>query len=144
MYYKFTNTYVRKIINLSGFLGLKFSQWLYGISIPHQTKIGAGLYLSHHGPIVINGGAVIGGNCNIGPMVVIGIGRRKGSFGNPIIGDRVWIGPGAKIFGPITIGNDVAIGANAVVNFDVSDKAVVVSPKSEIINYNSSRDYISF
>jgi serine O-acetyltransferase len=142
-YYKFSHFVLRKIVNFFGFLGLKFSQWLYGISIPHNTKIGEGLFLSHNGPIVINGSVELGANCNIGPMVVIGVGRHKGIFGCPKLGDRVWIGPGAKIFGPITIGNDVAIGANAVINFDAPDSAVVVAPKSEIINYNSSKDYIS-
>jgi serine O-acetyltransferase len=131
-----------RLSNLSGFLGLKFSQLLYGISIPHTTQIGKGLFLSHNGPIIINPKSIIGNNCNIGPMVVIGTGKKNGFWGVPKIGDQVWIGPGAKIFGDITIGNNVAIGANAVVNSDIPDNAVVGGIPAKIINYNGSSEYI--
>ena len=50
--------------------------------------------------------------------------------------------PGAKIFGKITIGDNVAIGANAVVNKDIPDNAVVGGIPATIINFNSSVDFI--
>ena len=53
--------------------------------------------------------------------------------GAPTIGDNVYIGPGAKIFGAIHIGNNVRIGANCVVFEDVPDNATVVLPKPRII-----------
>jgi len=49
--------------------------------------------------------------------------------------------PGAKIFGPITIGNDVAIGANAVVTKDLPDNAVAVGIPARIISYEGSKDF---
>lgn len=56
-----------------------------------------------------------------------------GGGGAPTIGDNVYIGPGAKIFGAIHIGNNVRIGANCVVFEDVPDNATVVLPKPRII-----------
>ena len=55
--------------------------------------------------------------------------------GAPTIGDNCIIYPGAKIFGKITIGNNVVIGANAVVNKDVPDNAIVAGVPARIIRY---------
>ena len=54
----------------------------------------------------------------------------------------MYIAPGAKIIGGIKIGNNVAIGANAVVVKDLPDNAVAVGIPAEIISYNSSEDFI--
>lgn len=59
-----------------------------------------------------------------------------------MIGENVYIGPGAKVFGKITIGNNVAIGANAVVTKDVPDNAVVAGIPSKILNMNGSKEII--
>jgi serine O-acetyltransferase len=75
---------------------------------------GPGLSL-HFYSIGINGYAKIGANCRISPGV--NIGEKAGGAGlAPKIGDNVYIGPGAKLFGDITIADGIAIGANAVVN----------------------------
>ena len=75
---------------------------------------GPGLSL-HFLLVGINGNAKIGANCRIHPGV--NIGEKGGGSGlAPTIGDNVYIGPGAKIFGDITIADGIAIGANAVVN----------------------------
>lgn len=58
----------------------------------------------------------------------------------PIIGDYVTIFPGAKIFGGIKIGNHVTIGANAVVNCDIPDYAVVVGIPAKIVKYNKIKN----
>jgi serine O-acetyltransferase len=91
-----------------------------GFSIPPNT-FGPGLAIVHYGPIVVSGNARIGANCRTHVCVNIG-----GSGGlvdvetarglAPVIGDNVYIGPGAKIFGPVRIADRCAIGANAVVN----------------------------
>jgi serine O-acetyltransferase len=85
-----------------------------GFSIPPNT-FGPGLSIAHRGTIVVNGGARIGANCRIHVCVNIGTEAGK-SDSAPIIGDNCYIGPGAKIFGPIEIGSGSVIGANAVVN----------------------------
>lgn len=113
------------------------------ITIASVGEIGKGLYLQHYGPIFL-GAKKIGENCNIGNSTMIGFGRLKGKPGNPEIGNRVFIGPGAKIFGPVKIGNDVAIGANAVVTEDVPDRALVGGIPARIINFHGSFAYIKY
>jgi serine O-acetyltransferase len=61
----------------------------------------------------------------------------------PVIGDNVYIGPGAKIIGRVNMGSGVAIGANAVVTKDVPDNAVVVGVPAKVISYNGSKGYIN-
>ena len=135
---------IGKLFAILSFFQLKFMQLFFGFSIPEGTKIGRGIFISHLGTIIINSEVIIGENCNLGPMIVIGWGSKKGTFGCPIIGDRVWIGPGAKIFGPIVIGDDVAIGANAVVNFDVPNNCTVVGNPGRIIEDKGSYNYIKY
>lgn len=115
----------------------------YGIEIHAGTKIGKGFYIGHWGGIVINPKAVIGENCNISQGVTIGIINSGEKAGVPTIGDRVYIGPGAKIIGNIKIGNDVAIGANAVVVSDVPDGVTVGGIPAKIISQNNSSAYIN-
>ncbi len=85
-----------------------------GFSIPLNV-FEEGLSIAHIGTIVVNSGAHIGKNCRIHIDVNIGT-KAGGATEAPTIGNNCYIGPGAKIFGKIVIGNNVAIGANAVVN----------------------------
>lgn len=85
-----------------------------GFTIPINT-FGPGLSIAHPGTIVINSGAKIGANCRLHVCVNIGTEAGKGSEA-PTIGDNCYIAPGVKMFGKITIGDNVVIGANAVVN----------------------------
>ena len=118
-------------------------QYKYGISIPFNTKIGKGFYIGHFGCIVVSPSAVIGNNVNISQGVTIGVTNRGDKAGVPIIGDCVYIGPGAKIIGAIHIGNNVAIGANAVVTHDVTDNAVVAGVPARIISTNGAEGYVN-
>lgn len=136
--------FIRIFVALFYHFGFKLIQIFTGISIPAGTKIGKGLHLAHYGPIIVSGGSVLGNNCNLGNQVIIGFGRKAGVPGHPSLGDRVFVGPGAKIFGPIKIGNDVAIGANAVVTSDVPDRAVVAGIPAKVINYHGSFFYIRY
>lgn len=88
-----------------------------GFTVPVNV-CGRGLRLSHYGLVVINGSAQIGDFCDIHVGVNIGQkgGGRINSTNVPIIGNHVWIGPGAKLFGKIEIADYCQIGANAVVN----------------------------
>ncbi len=99
----------------------------WGISIERTTKIGEGFYIGHYGGIFVSADAKIGKNVNISQDVTIGVAGKGENRGCPTIGDNVYIAPGAKIFGKIKVGNDVKIGANAVVYKDIPDGATVVS-----------------
>ncbi|MFZ0034638.1 MAG: hypothetical protein WAK60_06590 [Sedimentisphaerales bacterium] len=115
----------------------------YGISIPYRTKVGSGFCIGHFGGIVVSERAVIGKNCNISQGVTLGKANRGKNEGYPIIGDNVYIGPGAKIVGKIRVGNNVAIGANCVVTKDAPDNAVVAGVPGEVISYNGSQGYVN-
>lgn len=91
----------------------------------HPGNFGPGLSIAHHGTITVNAGARIGKNCRIHPGV--GIGTAAGqSDAAPTLGDNCYIGPGAKLIGPIHIGANTAIGANAVVNKSFADGNVTL------------------
>ena len=94
----------------------------FGAEFASPPNLPHGLY-----GIIISHNAVVGKNCTIYHQVTIG----EWKNGAPNIGDNVWIGPGAKIFGKITIGNNVRIGANCVVNMDIPDDATVKAPTVE-------------
>ncbi len=76
---------------------------------------GAGLSIAHKGTVVVSPRATVGKNCRLHPDCTIG----QHHMENATIGDNVWIGPGARIVGGVTIGTRAAIGANAVVVHDV-------------------------
>ena len=116
----------------------------YAIDIPYVTDIGPGFYIGHFSGIIIGGHTTIGTYCHVSQGVTIGASQRGKRKGSPTVGDRVYIGPGAKIFGNIRIGNDVAIGANCVVTKDIPDNAVVVGVPGEVISYNGSAGYLCY
>jgi serine O-acetyltransferase len=103
-----------------------------GYTIPPNT-CGPGLKLNHWGTIVISPEACIGRNARINVCVNIGI---KDGLA-PTIGDNVYIGPGAKLFGGIQIGNNVSIGANAVVNKSCPDDVTLVGVPARIVRDQS-------
>lgn len=102
-----------------------------GISIPKNT-CDRGLTLYHFGSIVVNAACQIGKNCCI--MNNVNIGANQGNLKAPIIGDDVYIGPGAVIFGEITIADGCYIGANAVVNKSFTEpNSVIVGIPAKVI-----------
>lgn len=115
----------------------------FGITMYTETSIGSGFNISHFGDIVVNGSAVIGKNCTLSNGVTIGQKNRGKYQGFPVIGDNVYIGPGAKIIGGIKIGNNVAIGGNCVLTHDVPDNSVVVGIPGKVISQEGSAGYVN-
>lgn len=95
---------------------------LCGFTI-NLNSCGKGLSLAHTGPVIING--KLGEYCRVHVGVNIGV-KAGTDTEKPTIGDRVYIGPGAKIFGAIEIADDCAIGANAVINKSFLEKGVTI------------------
>lgn len=135
---------IRQILKVVSCICHKIIEIITGISINCEARIGKGLYIAHFGGIFVNGDAIIGEYCNLSQEVTVGLSGRGKKRGCPKIGDRVFIGPGAKVLGLIEIGNDVAIGANAVVTKDLPDYAVAVGIPAKIISHEGSRDYIFY
>lgn len=102
---------VRKLLTYRKYIKLSYQM---GFSIPPNV-FGPGLSIAHRGTIVVNKGARVGANCRLHACVNIGTQAGK-SHAAPTIGNNVYIGPGAKIYGNIVIADGCAIGANAVVN----------------------------
>jgi serine O-acetyltransferase len=110
-----------------------FNKWLNGCVIGANAQFDQGLVLMHPVGIVINSKVRGGRNVIIESGVVIGDEKGKA----PQLGDNVFIGSGAKIIGGITIGNNVKVGANAVVTKDVRDSVTVVGiPAKELVRSN--------
>ena len=112
---------------------LKFwADGVLGIELPCEAVIGERFVIEHVGGIVVSGDARFGDDCVIRNGVTVGL-RHRNERGSPQVGNRVDIGAGAKLLGPIRIGDDVAIGANAVVLCDVPDGCVAVGVPARVI-----------
>ena len=114
------------------------SQILTGIDLPCEVKMGRRCIIEHFGDIIISGDTVMGDEVVIRNGVTLGL-KRTGERGAPTLGNRVDIGAGAKILGPVHIGDDVIIGANAVVITDVPANALAVGVPARIIPGKGSR-----
>lgn len=111
---------LRKFFSMLYKIAFKAIQVFTGIELPCEVEIGRHFTIDHFGGIIISGYAKFGNHCRICNDVVVGL---RGAYrpGAPVIGDNVDIGAGAKLLGPISIGNNVVIGANSVVICDVPD-----------------------
>lgn len=113
---------------------------LLGFDIPINV-FGPGLRINHFGNIVIHNAVRVGAWCDLHQGV--NIGSNNSPLGDklvPIIGDHVWIGPGAKIFGKININNNVVIGANAVVFSDISLSVTVGGCPAKTIKHSGTEN----
>jgi serine O-acetyltransferase len=116
------------------------------IELPSQVSIGPGLFIPHTGYVVVASNVTIGRHCTLTQGVTIGHrgGGNEESFASPVIGNRVYIGPAAAVLGPITIGDDVVIGANAVVTRSVPPRAIVVGNPARVISMKGSFDLVRY
>jgi serine O-acetyltransferase len=104
----------------------ELSRWLTGIEIHPGAKIGKRLVIDHGMGVVIGETAEIGDDCIIFHGVTLGGVKFDPVKRHPTVGNRVLIGTGAKVLGPIEIGDDVRIGANAVVTKPVPAGQTIV------------------
>ncbi|MDU0960911.1 MAG: serine O-acetyltransferase [Bradyrhizobium sp.] len=123
--YRVRPALLRKFFSALYKMCFKLIQIITGIELPCEAEIGRNFVIDHFGGIIVSGYTRIGDNCRIRNGVTIGL-RRVEEKVAPVIGDNVDIGAGAKLLGPIRIGNNVVIGANAVVITDVPDDSIAV------------------
>lgn len=98
----------------------EIARWLTGVEIHPGARIGHRLVIDHGMGVVIGETAVIGDDCIIFHGVTLGGIKFDPVKRHPTIGNRVLIGAGAKVLGPITVGDDARIGANVVVTKDIA------------------------
>lgn len=105
----------------------------YGIELPYTARLGRRVVVEHQTGIVVHGHTSIGDDCIVRQGVTLGNRSMNEPFAAPKLGDRVSIGAGAKILGPVVIGNDAQVGANAVVLTDVPPAALAVGIPARVI-----------
>ena len=111
----------------------QFSRFLTGIEIHPNAKIGKNLFIDHGMGVVIGETSEIGNNVTIYHMVTLGgvspsieSNQQRNVKRHPTLMDNVVVGSGAQILGPVVVGKNAKIGANAVVTKDVPANAVMV------------------
>ncbi|CAN5155667.1 hypothetical protein BH11PLA2_BH11PLA2_42210 [soil metagenome] len=111
----------------------RLNSGLCGCVIGRGAEFGPGFVMVHSNGIVINGAVRGGRNIILEHQVTIGAEKRA----YPTLGDDVFIGAGAKVFGGITIGSRVKIGANAVVLTNIPDDATAVGIPAKVVRIGS-------
>jgi serine O-acetyltransferase len=101
------------------------------VCIGDPVIVRSGVYLPH-GQVVIDGLTEIGEGCRIRPFVTIGL--KEGNIAGPTLERNVVVGTGAKVLGPVTLGEGVVVGANAVVVHDVPSKVTVVGVPAAVVS----------
>jgi serine O-acetyltransferase len=116
-----------------------FMRLILHVELPYKARIGPAFHMSHPFTIIV-GPTTIGANCNVGQNVTIGMGFGTAGPGIPVIGNNVWIGPGATLTGPITIGDGTTVAAGAVVSRSMPAHSLVVGNPARAVqqDYDNS------
>lgn len=133
---------LRHLLKVVFHLWWKCVQDTTGIYVSTQARIGPGFYIGHFGGVVVGAGAAIGRDCNISQGVTIGWSHYQGEYGVPTLENRVYVAPGAKVIGPITLRSGTVVGANAVVTRPTEENAVVAGIPARVIGDGGSAVYI--
>ena len=125
----------------------QFSRFLTGIEIHPKAKIGKNLFIDHGMGVVIGETSEIGDNVTIYHMVTLGgispsinSDTQRNAKRHPTLEDNVVVGSGAQILGPVVVGNNAKIGANAVVTKDVQENSVMVGIPAKNVGKSSPED----
>jgi len=117
-----------------------FGRWLTGIEIHPGARIGRRLFIDHGMGVVIGETAEIGDDCTLYHGVTLGGTSWNKGKRHPTLGNEVVVGAGAKVLGPIQVGNRARIGSNAVVVKDVPDGATVVGIPGRIVQASNTAE----
>lgn len=112
-----------------------------GFSIPINV-FGPGLSIAHYGTIIVNPNCKVGSFCRL--HACVNIGASSGQTEAPQIGNNVYIGPGALIFGNIKIADDITIGANATVNKSFEEKKCILAGVPASVVKKNSDNWVIF
>ena len=123
----------------------QFSRFLTGIEIHPKAKIGKNLFIDHGMGVVIGETSEIGDNVTIYHMVTLGgispsidSNDQRNLKRHPTLKNNVVVGSGAQVLGPVIVGENAKIGANAVVTKDVPENAIMVGIPAKNISTASS------
>ena len=117
----------------------QMARFTTGIEIHPAAKIGKGLMIDHGMGVVIGETAEIGDNCTIYQGVTLGGTGKDVGKRHPTLGNNVMVGAGAKVLGPLTIGDNTKIAANAVVLADINDNCTAVGIPAKVVRREGQR-----
>jgi serine O-acetyltransferase len=126
MWHRFSHWLWTHNLYFLGRFSSHLSRWLTGIEIHPAAKLGRRLVIDHGMGVVIGQTAEVGDDCYIYHQVTLGVARTSSGKRHPTVGNNVIIGAGAKVLGPINVGDNARIGSNAVVVDSVPADTTVV------------------
>ena len=126
LWHKLSHGLWTRRMRLLGRFSSHIARWLTGIEIHPAARLGRRLVIDHGMGVVIGETAEIGDDCYIYHQVTLGVARISAGKRHPTVGNGVIIGAGAKVLGPIHIGDNARVGSNAVVVADVPADTTVV------------------
>ena len=146
-FHKIANFFAIAKFHLVARIISQFSRFLTGIEIHPKANIGKNLFIDHGMGVVIGETSEIGDNVTIYHMATLGgispsvnSNEQRNVKRHPTLKDNVVVGSGAQILGPVTVGKNAKIGANAVVTKDVPENAVMVGIPAKNVGETSSSD----
>jgi serine O-acetyltransferase len=146
-FHKIANFFAIAKFHLVARIISQFSRFLTGIEIHPRANIGKNLFIDHGMGVVIGETSEIGDNVTIYHMVTLGgispsvnSNEQRNIKRHPTLKDNVVVGSGAQILGPVTVGKNAKIGANAVVTKDVPENAVMVGIPAKNVGETSGSD----
>ena len=146
-FHKIANFFAIAKFNLIARIISQFSRFLTGIEIHPKANIGKNLFIDHGMGVVIGETSEIGENVTIYHMATLGgispsinSNEQRNIKRHPTLKDNVVVGSGAQILGPVTVGKNAKIGANAVVTKDVPENAVMVGIPAKNVGETSGSD----
>ena len=146
-FHKIANFFAIAKFHLVARMISQFSRFLTGIEIHPKANIGKNLFIDHGMGVVIGETSEIGDNVTIYHMATLGgispsvnSNEQRNIKRHPTLKDNVVVGSGAQILGPLTVGKNAKIGANAVVTKDVPENAVMVGIPAKNVAETSGSD----
>ena len=146
-FHKIANFFAIAKFQLIARIVSQFSRFLTGIEIHPKANIGKNLFIDHGMGVVIGETSDIGDNVTIYHMATLGgispsvnSNEQRNIKRHPTLKDNVVVGSGAQILGPVTVGKNAKIGANAVVTKDVPENAVMVGIPAKNVGETSGSD----
>ena len=146
-FHKIANFFAIAKFHLVARIVSQFSRFLTGIEIHPRANIGKNLFIDHGMGVVIGETSEIGDNVTIYHRATLGgispsvnSNEQRNVKRHPTLKDNVVVGSGAQILGPVTVGKNAKIGANAVVTKDVPENAVMVGIPAKNVGETSGSD----
>ena len=146
-FHRIANFFAIAKFNLVARIISQFSRFLTGIEIHPNAKIGKNLFIDHGMGVVIGETSEIGDNVTIYHMVTLGgispsinSDDQRNTKRHPTLMDNVVVGSGAQILGPVIVGKNAKIGANAVITKDVDENSVMVGIPAKNVGEVTTED----